>query len=842
MVTARSLKVTTYTTVAALFMATFGCKPKGETGEESAAKTLDNFARNPAAGQPLRQNTCGPAAGTSKKLLLVDEESIILPKAEGLWADQKVRDQLKIEVYGVLSQVPPSLLAIFFQMGGKIDLSRVPNEQSAETVNQICQQALDPNSTHFVDNDLLTSCWRVDLNSGAVTIFVDPVSNGENSFTGVHHSLVRSFGYFLSQVMFKYDIEREAAKSDTKALGTAASNGAKKFVLIPKESPAPNDQVFLKNLADSVWKDVYGTSTADGITKLEEMVEYLKAHPDHKYDLSPYQSAYFSDKAEERVQFEYYAFAEAFDSYYCSEDTVKLMASDFPESYCQLKWLDTQLNPKLAHGVSSSHDPEEFALLESISGPKIKSYATCEWEKSDEKQEAQAKSKSPALALGNFDGVGGNVVYVQPRGRYYGGYTAQGSYGAGLGYSQCSVGCGSGGFLSSIFNGVGTIVGGVVKGAATIAGGAINLAVSPLKALFGGASCGVRPYADGGVTYYNGYGQVGVYAPGGYYAGGGIYGGIGIDAGFGFGGATYGRPYPPMIPSGGWNSQYPMPCFPQQIQFAQTSPYQTQYYNNMYPGYDSGYGWQGGQTYQKGYGGKFYFAPQPQVLNPGQYQQLPQWNPSNAYCQQIAGGNQYGAYVVPGYQANYSLPGYQANYGVPSYQANVAVGGCPNLPWNQAIPGQPGYCAPYSQYQGYPMKDGLPVKGSVGLADASVANSSWNGTGTDPYGTGMSNNSTSSTWSSNSGTSSYSSSSYGSSGNSYSSDSSNNSYSSGSYSSSSSQQPQKKVKKSSGGLDGCGTTGSANAGPLAVFWLLCAGALLPPAILRRAGKYSRSVN
>ncbi len=115
MVRAKKNAVLAWTTFLTLALAVPGCKQKIASDDGSSVQTLDNFARK--VGTPIRQNHCGPSsatAGDRSRGLIVKEENIIFPAKSGLWADERVHEQLKKEVYGVLSQLPPSLLALCF--------------------------------------------------------------------------------------------------------------------------------------------------------------------------------------------------------------------------------------------------------------------------------------------------------------------------------------------------------------------------------------------------------------------------------------------------------------------------------------------------------------------------------------------------------------------------------------------------------------------------------------------------------------------------------------------------------------------------------------------------------
>jgi hypothetical protein len=788
----RNRAIKTTVSILSLYLILAGCKSKDEGGDQATVKTLDNFARSPKAGTPIRTNHCGPekgAAGSKEKLALFEDSRIVWPTEGGLWTAEAIA-KLKEETHSVLGQIPPALLLQFHAFDGKIDLSHTPGENNLDTVTSNCIQSLDPATTRFLFNDLLLSCWSQDPKTNAITIFIDPASNGVDGFTGIHHALVRSFGFVLSQVLFNNDFEYAPP-----ALALTGADAAKedtgKYSFTPKGKPSANDMAFLENLTNSLWKDVYGKSRVEGLDSEEKLAALVKEKEGgFKFDLSNFQDLYFSAEKNSRTQYQFFVFAEAFDSYYCSEDTRKQMREEFPESYCQIKLLDYGLNPKIDSNMTEEKNGALGKLVNELAaGRSASDEKKCSWETP---VEADKKEEPAQFALGNPGGntktsgqsSGQQVTYGPPSGPYNAGYSSSGSYGGASVPPGCYVGCSSGGFFSSILGGVGAFV-----------GGAIDIVTSPIAAIFHGVHAGIQPYGGGvGVNYGYGYGGGGYNGGGyngGFYNGGGSNGGgynVGYNGGPIFGGGVYGRPYPPIQQQGGWNSSYPPPCYAAQAQYKATSPFQLQYEQQ----YGSQFGPQYGQQYGQLYGQQFragssFYLGQPISQNPGQYPNNPNYN----------------------YNQNYNNPNYNQNYDNQNYN-NQNYNNYPNYNNGYAyqnypqVSNLPSYCAPQYQYQGYPENNGVPIKGGSGLAVTTSNNTS----AVNPPAA------TASTAYDYKNTSSY--------------DSSRNGVSTGN-SSGVSQPPVTRpvAKKSSSNFGSCGTLGLAGTLTLEPFLLLLLGMFMP---------------
>jgi hypothetical protein len=285
-----------------------GCKPSGlDDGQDSTAQTLDNFARK--SGAPIRMNHCGltdEEAPEDGLPLVVKEKNIIWPDLkDNNWSSRQLKS-LKKEVNKVLAQIPPSVMTLFFALDGKIDFSRTPNH--SEPLWKICNKSVESDKEQFGEGNLLLSCWKRDKKTGGATIYIDPSSDGKSSFKGVHHALIRSFGYVLSQIFFYYDIAQGSAKP-----GQTGKEGEIYFDVFEKNKPSENSTILLENLANAFWRDVYGTNLLEGSNGDE--VESGRAR---KYDLSAYKDMYYSKDPAEKMKFQTYVFAEAFDSFHCS--------------------------------------------------------------------------------------------------------------------------------------------------------------------------------------------------------------------------------------------------------------------------------------------------------------------------------------------------------------------------------------------------------------------------------------------------------------------------------------------------------------------------------------------
>ncbi|MEZ4742029.1 MAG: hypothetical protein R3B45_06240 [Bdellovibrionota bacterium] len=307
------------------FLGTTSCgiydfkKKKNDKDEQSQVETLDNLAKRDDA--EINPNQCRPFGQSIERKVIVKEENISVKNVSVASADY-----IKDEIYSVMANVPQSVLAVFFALDGKV-------EANTET-SAICQNLIQNNAEHdasqYKEGDQLVSCWKRDEN-GAPTIYIDPtitVSNNQESALGIHHGLLRSFGYVASELFLSLDITVD--ENDPKIWHA-------KEIAQPKEA----DRLMLENLSKAFVEDVKASNG--------------------KYNLDNYQHL-INGSDEDKIKFSYFVFAEAFDSYHCSEQTHNLIATDFPETYKNMSAVVETLN-KL-EDYTQSTEPSSLNLTD----------------------------------------------------------------------------------------------------------------------------------------------------------------------------------------------------------------------------------------------------------------------------------------------------------------------------------------------------------------------------------------------------------------------------------------------------------------------------------------------
>jgi hypothetical protein len=234
----------------------------------------------------------------------------------------------------------------------------------------------------------------------------------------IQHATVRVFGYILSQILTKLDV----------------SEGD---ILI-----ASKNELFDRHMVD-----IAAAVVAD-IRK-----------PNSKYTLAVNESLISSE------DFRYFAFAEAFDSYYCNAELRQSMAraDEFPKTFALFKVMDRELQSILATEASTAVDYDQaafsFGLFRGLFGGLGR--------------------VAGGLGRGLFKGVGflGRGVGALGRGIFNGGRNIIGGAGRLLG--------GAAGGLGNILGGLGGMAGGAMPGGAGggMGGGGI---ISMIQSLFGG--------------------------------------------------------------------------------------------------------------------------------------------------------------------------------------------------------------------------------------------------------------------------------------------------------------------------------------------------------------------
>jgi hypothetical protein len=275
-----------------------GCKTSNESSED---KSLDNMARS--KGVPLNENQC---SGDFKIMddLFSPELDIINIHAK----DDAEATQLQSKVESALKAVPSQIQLAFFGMGGIVEVSPLTNEVCSEGLNA------EQKARYAEFGTKITGCWKyqtdyMKLNNGElkkderVVIYVD------SSPASIEHSLVRTFGYVLSQVLSKMDL-KEGETEITQVVKDAQFEDAKEGITMS----------FLDDVAASEGKyDLSNYSYIVGEKVLSKDKLLRRAAWTKLMNESPAKAQQFMD----------YVFAETFDSQYCSSETRKIMKDDF---------------------------------------------------------------------------------------------------------------------------------------------------------------------------------------------------------------------------------------------------------------------------------------------------------------------------------------------------------------------------------------------------------------------------------------------------------------------------------------------------------------------------------
>lgn len=231
----------------ALIATTGACKPTQTTSD---ANSLDNFTA--ADGASFTFNSCSgsyPVSVSDDQLLASGEERAAIRSA--------------------LSAVPVELQSAFFDtLKGKIAV-----------VKDIKSSCKVPAGASGVDATL--ACWQP--GTGDAVIYIKSESSEKETERNIRHSVVRSMGYILTDIVMKV---RQTSEG-TKLVRNDAFETAK------------------QELSAALVSDL---KSADG-RKLPAL--------------------YYSDRA----AFESGAFAESFDSWYCSTESKEKMLAAFPATY-----------------------------------------------------------------------------------------------------------------------------------------------------------------------------------------------------------------------------------------------------------------------------------------------------------------------------------------------------------------------------------------------------------------------------------------------------------------------------------------------------------------------------
>ncbi len=200
-----------------------------------------------------------------------------------IYEDRVIADtaDLKNEVLGTLTAVPGVLLETFYNIGGKIQVGKTATTQCANT--SIADSEID-----FIGSEnSIQTCWKQTSPEEAPVILIA----GNKDL--IRHSLVRLFGYMFTE-FFVARLGSENAPTQYK---------------------------------DPEWVEAVESFKAMRSTLANAFLNDLAQvdKPAHKR-LSAFSSA-------DTTRFENYVFAEALDSYYCSDDTRYVFQQNYREAY-----------------------------------------------------------------------------------------------------------------------------------------------------------------------------------------------------------------------------------------------------------------------------------------------------------------------------------------------------------------------------------------------------------------------------------------------------------------------------------------------------------------------------
>jgi hypothetical protein len=374
----------------------------GEFGP-SRLQSLNNLARN---SSDVSRNVC---KGDQKIVMGIQRE---WDHVDFTRVPNERVPALKTALQKSLSAVPANLQDLYFGLGGKIIFTSNLDKPTTSSAEPTCDRSGAKAKFASEGTNRIEACWTIDSKTADVVILMNP------TVESIQHATVRVFGYILSQILTKLDV----------------SEGD---ILI-----ASKNELFDRHMVD-----IAAAVVAD-IRK-----------PNSKYTLAVNESLISSE------DFRYFAFAEAFDSYYCNAELRQSMAraDEFPKTFALFKVMDRELQSILATEASTGVDYDQaafsFGLFRGLFGGLGR--------------------VAGGLGRGLFKGVGflGRGVGALGRGIFNGGRNIIGGAGRLLG--------GAAGGLGNILGGLGGMAGGAMPGGAGggMGGGGI---ISMIQSLFGG--------------------------------------------------------------------------------------------------------------------------------------------------------------------------------------------------------------------------------------------------------------------------------------------------------------------------------------------------------------------
>jgi hypothetical protein len=346
-----------YILVVTLMALLLSCKPAQDL---SKTKTLDNFA----AGKTIADNQC---KGT---------KSVVFPSSRIFVKDKpctgkNAQDKLCQSVKSYLTAVPEEVQSAFASLGGSI----IVRSDAAK----ICSQPFsDKKSGQFINNDeakLIKSCFfygnakNAVKGQEAVLSIIHDADSKEIAFGGV-----RVFGYLFSQFLSRLDPVAKTNRStpsfelmgsDTMQFSSLKNKVAHSFV---------NDVLTKKIYQLETLSPLLGDkeNSVKAIAKIKENHSISKANifegvsfaKDSDVDVFGVKNV---DQAREirRIRFEDYIFAEAFDSFHCSDATRKVMNQQFADTEIVFTPANNAILA-LAKSIAASNTPSTKLSTEEV--------------------------------------------------------------------------------------------------------------------------------------------------------------------------------------------------------------------------------------------------------------------------------------------------------------------------------------------------------------------------------------------------------------------------------------------------------------------------------------------
>lgn len=241
------------------------------SGDDSSGKSLDNFARG--NGENARTNLCGFAITNERYLELAPSAKAKINRISGKSM------QLRLQAASALTAVPAPIQTFFYGSGGRIILS--------DHVEVDCKAAvLTEGERKFVGerSNQQVGCWRRNGERVEVVLAADAKV--------IRHNTVRMFAYLYSQ----YFVERFALAKLPDNIKYAVDKGVSRF---------------------SKQRSVLASAFLADLTRMQ-----AKSLP-----------ALLRLESQDVKAFENFVFAEALDSFFCSQSSHKRFREQFSATY-----------------------------------------------------------------------------------------------------------------------------------------------------------------------------------------------------------------------------------------------------------------------------------------------------------------------------------------------------------------------------------------------------------------------------------------------------------------------------------------------------------------------------